>query len=76
MDQLRLNHRKVYTESDMHMNMQLLVKWLSVVLLVKVALERGLMDRSSLMIAVCYVALSRSSLPAVTAANALVCILS
>ena len=54
---------------------QLLVKRLSVVSLVKDARERGLMDRSSLTIAVCYVARSPSSLPVVTAANALVCIL-
>ena len=60
----------------MHMNMQLVVKRLSVALLVKDAQERGLMDRSSSMTAVCYVARSPSSLPAVTAASALVCIYS
>lgn len=54
--------------------MQLLVRRLSVALLVKCALERGLMDRSSSTTAVCYVAHSPSSLPVVTAVNALVCI--
>ena len=60
--------------TGMHTNMQLLVKRLSVALMVKDAQERGLMDRSSLTTAVCYVAHSRSSPPAVTAANALVCV--
>lgn len=53
--------------------MQLLVRQLSVALLVKCVLERGLMDRSSSTTAACYVAHSLSSPPVVTAVNALVC---